>query len=87
MVIKCSTGDQRFIQGVGRGALVSGRGRGGPVRDGKSLGESVGAGEASELVESGAGAPAKKARKVFDLVCWSCDKKGHFARDCPERTG
>ena len=86
MVIKCSTGDQRFIQSVSRGG-GSGRGRGGASRGGKPLGESVGVAEGSGVVGAGVREPAQKFRKVNDLVCWTCDKKGHFARDCPEKAG
>ena len=86
MVIKCSTGDQRFIQSV-RGGFGSGRGRGGASRGGKSLGESVGVAEEPGVVGSGFREPVQKFRKVNDLVCWTCDKKGHFARDCPEKAG
>ena len=54
------------------------------------MGQAVGAVEAGQVVDSGSLGPAqfaKRVRKDNGLICWTCDKRGHFARDCPERVG
>jgi len=80
--------DQRFYDGVARGGFGVGRGRGG-TRGGRSSGKDEGDVTAASLegrveAPSGSGS-AKRYRQACDLVCWTCEKRGHLSRECPEK--
>ena len=81
-LIDCS-GDQAFYKqnkafGSGRGGRGRGRarGRGGAGASGGLDGQQHGRDQD--------GHPPRK-RSKSDLTCYVCDKRGHMARECPDR--
>ena len=83
LVIIFCTGDQAFFKqnkgyGSGRGGRGRGRGRGrgGAGASGGQDGHQDGKGQD--------GHPSRKRAKS-DMICYVCDKKGHMARECPDR--
>ena len=74
---------------MGRGGSSVGRGRGG-TRGGRTAGiesgEVAAAGQVGGVEAStGPAPPAKRYRTACDLICWTCDKRGHLSRECPEK--
>ena len=75
-----NSGDQAFF----KQAKVGGGGRG----RGKGRGRGRGSGGAQDGQEERVGRNQdgfRPPKKKADLSCFVCDKKGHMARECPDR--